>query len=69
MGYAVDAFSVHMNYGQFEFDGESVSGWGLAAGYDLGGGASVLAGYGSSDFGDLGGDTVDMWSIGLSMAF
>lgn len=69
VGYAVDAFSVHMNYGIFDIDGVELSGWGLTAGYDLGGGASVLAGYGSSDFSDIGGDTVDTWSLGLSMAF
>lgn len=69
LGYAMDAFSVHMNYGIFDVDGIELTGWGLAGAYDLGGGASVLAGYGSSDLGDIGGDTVDTWSIGLSMAF
>ena len=69
VGYAVDAFSVHANYGIYDLDGTEISGWGLTAGYDLGGGASVLAGYGSSDLSDLGGDTVDTWSLGLSMSF
>ncbi|WP_074257177.1 porin [Vannielia litorea] len=69
LGYTVDAFSVHMNYGVFDLDGAELTGWGLSAGYDLGGGASVLAGYGSSDYSDVGGDTVDSWSLGLSMAF
>ncbi|QDC07798.1 porin [Oceanicola sp. D3] len=68
-GYQFDAVSVHFNYGVFDIDGTELSGWGLSAGYDLGGGASVLAGYGSSDFSDVGGDTVDTWSLGLSMAF
>jgi len=68
LGYAVDAFSVHANWGQFDSDSfdDPVSGWGLAAGYDLGGGASILAGYGSSDDGD---ETTDTWSLGLSMSF
>lgn len=68
LGYAVDAFSGHINWGQFDSDSlaDPISGWGLALGYDLGGGASVLAGYGSSDNGTT---TTDTWSLGLSMSF
>jgi outer membrane protein OmpU len=66
-GYSMDAFSAHMNYGQYSTTGMSdTTGWGLALGYDLGGGASVLAGYGSSD---VGGTTTDTFSVGLSMSF
>lgn len=66
-GYSMDAFSAHMNYGQYSTSGASdTTGWGLALGYDLGGGASVLAGYGSSD---VGGTTTDTFSVGLSMSF
>lgn len=67
LGYSMDAFSAHMNWGQFSKDGaDDLTGWGLALGYDLGGGASILGGYGSSDNGTT---TSDMWSVGLSMAF
>ncbi|MDT0681216.1 porin [Roseicyclus sp. F158] len=86
MGYAFDAFSVHFNYGLYNFDidgvGEfDVQGYGIAAGYDLGGGASLLFGYGrselDSDLDDDFADTVvdssdddfDTFSLGLSMAF
>ncbi|MCO6384523.1 porin [Oceanicola sp. 502str15] len=74
-GYSVDAFSAHLNYGQYSSDdagfnaaggGDDITGYGLALGYDLGGGASVLAGYGSSD---NGATTTDTWSLGLSMSF
>ncbi len=79
-GYSFDAFSIHANYGEhsFELDGGGdidIQGWGIAAGYDLGGGLSVLAGYGSST-GDIDTPTLsvddgetDNWSLGLSMAF
>ncbi|NDR58577.1 porin [Aliiruegeria sabulilitoris] len=80
-GYAFDAFSVHANYGEhyFKTDGSDkidASGWGLAAGYDLGGGLSVLAGYGYSELeikdgatGDKSKGDTSNWSLGLSMSF
>ena len=71
-GYSFDAFSVHANYGQWDADDVSVTGWGISAGYDLGGGASLLAGYGSSDT-DVDDSEVDIstesYSFGLSFAF
>jgi outer membrane protein OmpU len=78
-GYAFDAFSVHANYGEQSFETNSggeldTTGWGVAAGYDLGGGMSVLAGYGSSTV-ELKGKEVkadtdfDTWSFGLKMNF
>ncbi|WP_116085294.1 porin [Tropicimonas sp. IMCC34011] len=90
MGYTFDAVTVHANYGQYdyEFDGFfdggdgdiTVSGYGLALGYDLGGGANVLLGYGASMAsidGDIEDDfeadeddfDTDTYSVGLSMAF
>ncbi|MEM9754931.1 MAG: porin, partial [Pseudomonadota bacterium] len=64
LGYSFDAFSIHANYGEFD---SGDSGFGLAAGYDLGG-ASILLGYGSSDRAGGGADN-DFWSLGVSMSF
>lgn len=79
IGYEWEAFSIHANYGEHNFDlnggGDiTLKGAGLAAGYDLGGGLSVLGGYGWSkydlDVGELDGDEdFDTWSLGLKMAF
>jgi len=53
-GFAWEAFSISVNYGQhsFEYEGGSkleTDGYGLAMGYDMGGGLSILAGYGKSE--------------------
>jgi len=53
-GYAWNAFSISANYGEhsFEYEGGSsldTDGYGVAMGYDLGGGLSILAGYGYSN--------------------
>jgi outer membrane protein OmpU len=71
VGYTFDAITVSANYGMY--DGENpalwdVTGWGLAAAYDLGGGLSLHAGYGSSDYFN-GTNEVDTWSFGLAMSF
>lgn len=63
VGYSQDAFSIHANYGEFD---SGNSGWGIAAGYDLGGGAAIRAGYGSSD--RATGNT-DSFSLGIAMSF
>ena len=80
VGYTFDAISLHLNYG--EADGShsvagafETSGWGFTAGYDLGGGAAVQFGYGSSDFfANATGSTnpardIETWSLGLSFSF
>ncbi|MDV7145571.1 porin [Tropicimonas sp. TH_r6] len=85
VGYTFDKVSLHANYGEHSFKntyGEKLdtSGWGLSAGYDLGGGMSVLAGYGNSEAtarGDFNGNGTDnkigldgeTFSLGLSMTF
>jgi len=71
-GYSFDAFSVHANYGQWDTDDITVSGVGLSAGYDLGGGASLLFGYGYSNAEEDGSDrelTINDYSFGLSFSF
>lgn len=68
-GYQIDAVSLHMNYGVLDSDdwGDEISGFGIAAAYDLGGGASVNFGYSDSDDGS---DTdYDTYSLGLVMSF
>ncbi|MEO1679153.1 MAG: porin [Pseudomonadota bacterium] len=79
VGYSFDAFSVHFNYGQYEIEDFTLTGFGLAAGYDLGGGASVVFGYGSSETDDfdflLDGDedadefNSSVYSLGLAFSF
>ena len=77
VGYTVDAITVSANWGRFDGDftdtviGTALpidqTGWGVAAAYDLGGGASVHVGYGSSE--DTQGVTSDSWSLGVAMSF
>lgn len=78
LGVAMGDLTVHANYGMYDIDfngADSVdaTGLGLSAGYNLGGGASVLAGYNYSDFELIGspglsGD-VTSYSLGLSFTF
>jgi outer membrane protein OmpU len=70
IAYSMDALTVSANYGVFDFGGgDEISGFGLAAAYDLGGGLSAHFGYGNSDFGVPGATSVDNYSLGLSMSF
>ncbi|MBO6899614.1 MAG: porin [Shimia sp.] len=68
VGYSMNALSIGANYGVYAQDGaDDISGFGLAATYDLGGGLAAHLGYGNSDFG--GGLESDSFSLGLSMSF
>ena len=70
VGYTSGAFTVSANYGQYDGDVAGfwdVDGFGLAAAYDLGGGASINAGYGSSQY--FGGPSMDTFSLGVAMSF
>jgi outer membrane protein OmpU len=68
IGYSSGPFSVHANYGKVDFiDGTDSDGFGLAAAYDLGGGAVVHFGYGSGE--DRLGIDEDSWSLGLGLSF
>ncbi|SDX48555.1 porin [Litoreibacter albidus] len=75
LGYTTGAFSVHANYGKFTGQGTQVDvdGFGLAAAYDLGGGAVVHFGYGSGDTTNAAGtalvDTSKTMSLGLGLSF
>ena len=63
VGYSFDAFSIHANWGEFD---SGNSGYGIAAAYDLGGGAGIHLGYGNSE---TGGVDSDSWSLGVAMSF
>lgn len=65
LGYEFDAFSVHINYGEFD---SGDNGYGIAAAYDLGGGASIHAAFGSGEDGTTG-DNEDTFSFGVAMSF
>lgn len=68
VGYSAGAVSLHANYGQYDPDNAGkTSGYGLAAGYDLGGGLKLLAGYGKNE--PAAGASTDMYSFGASMSF
>ncbi|MBC6437430.1 MAG: porin [Rhodobacteraceae bacterium] len=64
LGYDAAPFAVHVNWGEYD---SGASGYGLAAAYDLGGGAHVKLGYGSSSPAD--GEDTSKWSLGVSMSF
>lgn len=65
LGYETGAIAVGVNYGEFN---NGASGFGLAASYDLGGGAAIQFGYGSTDPAGAGSST-DSYSLGVSMSF
>ena len=87
VGYTSGALTLHANYAQTEIDAAGVGsieadGFGIAASYDLGGGASVHFGYGdgtatltelaNTSASITGGvETADdgRWSLGMAMSF
>ncbi|WP_281857907.1 porin [Litoreibacter halocynthiae] len=70
LGYTTGAFSVHANYGKFDgvAAGAEAKGFGLAAAYDLGGGAVVHFGYGSGKT-STAAPTAKSASLGLGLSF
>ena len=68
--YTMGATTVNVNFGQKDNPGDNddQAGFGVAAQYDLGGGAKIQFGYGNSDYDDDSKDA-DTWSLGLSMGF
>ena len=68
VGYVTGAISLSANYGDYDFDnGTDQDGYGITAGYDLGGGAAVQFGYGDSNFSDA--DDFETMSFGVALAF
>ncbi|SIO48200.1 outer membrane protein OmpU [Rhodovulum sp. ES.010] len=71
MGYEIQAWSFHANYGIFDVNNVGdIDGYGLAVAYDLGGGASLHLGYGDGD-GPAGviANDIETWSFGVAMSF
>lgn len=77
-GYTFDAITVSANYGMWDItpDGgapaEEITGFGLAAAYDLGGGLSAHLGYGMTETDAAGADASfaeSRFSLGLAMSF
>ena len=68
LGYETGPFAVHVNYGKYDIDGGGDSdGFGIAAAYDLGGGAVVHFGYGDGEnFNNVDTRTI---SFGLGLSF
>ena len=64
LGYTIDALSFTVNYGEFD---DGADGFGLAANYDLGGGAVVQFGYGDGT--DALGNDSETFSLGVAMSF
>ena len=87
MSYTMDAITLGVNYGQYTdrngIAGEDTAGWGFSAGYDLGGGASILFAFGDTTDGAAAvaagasptGAAIaavaesSTWSLGLAMSF
>jgi len=74
LGYTTGALLVQANYGSYDTPLGNVDGFGLVANYDLGGGAVLMAGYGSGDAaswnqaGTLAGSD-STFSLGIGLSF
>ncbi|UYP69857.1 porin [Thalassobacter stenotrophicus] len=71
ISYTQGAMTIGANYGDFDSDtnAQDRDGMALTANYSLGGGATLQAGYETSDGGAAGADRGDSWSLGLAMSF
>jgi len=77
VSYETGPWLAAANYGRYDaVSGSDPRGWGVVVNYDLGGGASLQAGYGDSDGSGPGGKYVSStgngektWSAGLAMSF
>ena len=74
LGYTVSGVNLSANYGSYDYDdGSQADGFGLAANYSLGGGATVMVGYGSGNarasLAAAQAADVDSFSVGLGLSF
>jgi len=69
LAYTLNGVNLHANYGNYDFDnGTNADGYGLAANYGLGGGATVMVGYGNGTAQGAAAD-VTTFSVGLGLSF
>jgi outer membrane protein OmpU len=69
IAYTLNGVNLHANYGNYDFDnGTNADGYGLAANYGLGGGATVMVGYGNGTKQGASAD-VTTFSVGLGLSF
>ena len=69
VAYTMNAWTFAANYGEYDYDDTpDKSGFGLLVNYDLGGGAVIQAGYGSSDYDGVKEDE-ESYSLGIAMSF
>jgi len=74
LAYTVNGVNLHANFGTYDYDdGTKADGYGLAANYSLGGGATVMVGYGNGNarataITPQAGD-VSTFSVGLGLSF
>ena len=67
--YTMNGVSLHANYGNYDYDdGSNADGYGIAANYGLGGGATVMIGYGNGTTQNATAD-VTTFSVGLGLSF
>lgn len=66
VGYTSGPLLVQANYGEYD---SGADGFGLVVNYDLGGGAVVMAGYGSGNGPSGNGAGDDTFSLGLGLSF
>jgi outer membrane protein OmpU len=74
LAYTVNGVNLHANFGQYDYDdGSQADGYGLAANYSLGGGATVMVGYGSGNARATAATAqaadVSTFSVGLGLSF
>lgn len=67
--YELDALSLHANWGEYEYDGDKISGFGVAVNYDLSDDLVLMAGYGKSKISGVSLTDDDSWSVGMNMSF
>ena len=74
LAYTINGVNLHANFGTYDYDdGSKADGYGLAANYSLGGGATVMVGYGNGNarattITPQAGD-VSTFSVGLGLSF
>lgn len=70
VSYSSGPLLVEVNYGEVDYEtGADDDGVGFGVNYDLGGGAVLMFGYGSSTAGSTAGNSNERWSLGLGMSF